>query len=266
MAIAGFIAIDFHVLKESFSLKISITSRGAAIAAILPLLFYSYRATEPRRLHLLNFLNTLLVFSHLMIANTVRLSDQITLVSWDIVAIFACYALVPLSLGQQITAAIYLTIGSSIVWFVLKMSLWSPFEIVSILGAYLYANIFGIFISKRMNISRRNVFRLLNEEKSAKTKLENAIKEIKTLQGILPICAYCKKIRNDKGYWDKLEKYLIEHTDANFSHGVCPQCLKKEMPEIYEKMLKQGKIPLSEQETGSLSNEQLEIGRPTKKK
>ena len=93
-----------------------------------------------------------------------------------------------------------------------------------------------------MAISRRHVFKLLKEEKSVNEKLEAAIKEIKTLQGILPICAYCKKIRNDRGYWDQLERYLTEHTDAMFSHAICPDCLKKEFPKIYDRLVKNGKI------------------------
>jgi hypothetical protein len=51
--------------------------------------------------------------------------------------------------------------------------------------------------------------------------------EIKTLQGFIPICANCKKIRDDKGYWNNLEKYISEHTDAQFSHGICPECAEK---------------------------------------
>ena len=51
--------------------------------------------------------------------------------------------------------------------------------------------------------------------------------EIKTLQGIIPICAICKKIRDDKGYWNLLEAYIEDHSDASFSHGMCPECSDK---------------------------------------
>ena len=64
------------------------------------------------------------------------------------------------------------------------------------------------------------------------TKLKEALDEIKTLQGILPICAYCKKIRNDGGYWKQVEEYISDHTDAKFSHGICPACFEKEMKEL----------------------------------
>jgi AmiR/NasT family two-component response regulator len=55
--------------------------------------------------------------------------------------------------------------------------------------------------------------------------LELALAEIKTLQGIIPICSYCKKVRDDKGYWDDVDNYIRTHTDAQVSHGICPDCL-----------------------------------------
>jgi GAF domain-containing protein len=64
----------------------------------------------------------------------------------------------------------------------------------------------------------------LNQKNS---ELELALTEVKTLQGLLPICAACKKIRDDQGYWGKLESYIMKHTDVQFSHGICPECAKK---------------------------------------
>lgn len=66
--------------------------------------------------------------------------------------------------------------------------------------------------------------------------------EIKTLSGILPMCSHCKRIRDDKGYWEQLKKYISNNTEANLSHGICPQCLAKEYPETFENMKKEGKI------------------------
>jgi DNA-binding NtrC family response regulator len=63
------------------------------------------------------------------------------------------------------------------------------------------------------------------------TRLENSLKEIKTLRGLLPMCAWCRKIRDDKGYWQELETYIRQHTDTAFTHGICPDCMKKVNPE-----------------------------------
>lgn len=63
-------------------------------------------------------------------------------------------------------------------------------------------------------------------------KLEKALSEVKILQGILPICSYCKNIRDDKGYWDKVETYIQKHSGAEFTHGICPECAKIYFPDF----------------------------------
>jgi len=86
-------------------------------------------------------------------------------------------------------------------------------------------------------ISKKNHDLLMSElDKSRKTekekeslikKLEQALSDIKVLKGIVPICSHCKKIRDDKGYWNKLESYIQENSEAEFSHGICPECSDK---------------------------------------
>ena len=71
--------------------------------------------------------------------------------------------------------------------------------------------------------------RRLNKE------LEQALAEVKRLQGILPICSKCKKIRDDTGYWQQIEAYISDHSEAEFSHSICADCAKKLYPEIYKK-------------------------------
>jgi PAS domain S-box-containing protein len=61
-------------------------------------------------------------------------------------------------------------------------------------------------------------------------ELQGALSKVKLLSGFLPICAHCKKIRNDKGYWQQIEAYIHEHSEAEFSHGLCPECAKKLYP------------------------------------
>ena len=63
-------------------------------------------------------------------------------------------------------------------------------------------------------------------------ELSRALEEVKTLQGILPICSFCKKIRDDQGYWSQVEAYVTRHSGAQFSHSICPECMKKHYPEL----------------------------------
>jgi PAS domain S-box-containing protein len=76
-----------------------------------------------------------------------------------------------------------------------------------------------------------------NEEKLKQLVLElrEALAKVKTLSGFLPICASCKKIRDDEGYWEQIEKYISEHSEAVFSHGICPECARKLYPQLYKK-------------------------------
>ena len=76
---------------------------------------------------------------------------------------------------------------------------------------------------------RREAQEALRQERD---KLRAAISEIKTLSGLVPICSHCKKIRDDKGYWNQIEKYIGERSDAQFSHGICPECAKKLYPDF----------------------------------
>jgi hypothetical protein len=71
----------------------------------------------------------------------------------------------------------------------------------------------------------------ITEIRKTQKELEDATNEIKTLKGIIPICMHCKGIRDDKGYWNQLEKYITEHSEAQFSHGICETCLEKHYPE-----------------------------------
>lgn len=65
-----------------------------------------------------------------------------------------------------------------------------------------------------------------------KNQLRNKEKEVKILRGFLPICAHCKEIRDDKGFWHQIESYIRDHSEAEFSHGICPKCVKKLYPEF----------------------------------
>ncbi len=68
------------------------------------------------------------------------------------------------------------------------------------------------------------------------TELRKAISEIKTLRGILPICSFCKNIRNDEGYYEQIEAYIHHHSGVDFSHTICPKCLKQHYPREHKAM------------------------------
>lgn len=78
---------------------------------------------------------------------------------------------------------------------------------------------------QELNASKKNNIQLIGE-------LKKALKEVKTLSGFLPICSHCKKVRNDNGYWDQIETYIKKHSEAQFSHSICPDCAEKYYPDF----------------------------------
>ncbi len=90
-----------------------------------------------------------------------------------------------------------------------------------------------------LTLSLENTEAYLKKEVDARTAelkkrnddLEKAMRQIKVLQGFLPICAGCKKIRNDEGYWQEIETYVEQHSEAEFSHGLCQTCIKRLYPD-----------------------------------
>jgi PAS domain S-box-containing protein len=76
--------------------------------------------------------------------------------------------------------------------------------------------------------------RMQEEREKLIHELQDALANVKMLRGLLPICSYCKKIRDDKGYWNQIESYIRDHSDAEFTHGMCPECLKKHYPDLVD--------------------------------
>ncbi len=109
--------------------------------------------------------------------------------------------------------------------FVLKPHFYQTSWFIGILLVILGGAIFGIY--------RLRVWQLLSREKQLNERIQEAMANIKTLSGLIPICSNCKKIRDDKGYWEHLEKYIQTHSEAQFSHGICPDCASKLYPEMY---------------------------------
>jgi len=89
-----------------------------------------------------------------------------------------------------------------------------------------------------LNLAQQEIERRKQVEKEKEgliQELQQALSEVKTLRGFLPICANCRKVRDDRGYWQKIEEYIQQHSDARFSHGICPDCMKLLYPEYRER-------------------------------
>lgn len=92
----------------------------------------------------------------------------------------------------------------------------------------------GLKLTKISDLYERKLFRAKIEIEKQKDELSKAFDRIKKINGLLPICSSCKKIRDDDGYWNEIEAYISEHSDADFSHSLCPECAKKLYPQYYK--------------------------------
>ncbi len=102
----------------------------------------------------------------------------------------------------------------------------TSFELVGLAGSVIMLG--GMVLIKPVFVFLKKAEQ---EQRELVKKLQEAMASIKTLRGLLPMCAWCKKIRDDKGYWEQLDVYIREHSEADFTHGICPECLKKVMRE-----------------------------------
>ena len=120
-----------------------------------------------------------------------------------------------------------------------QMTFYHGYALLGLYAFILVCTFVGAWVFARFRIQR---LALENNREKLIKDLQMALHEVKTLQGILPICSYCKNIRNDEGYYEKLEGYFSKNSSVDFSHTICPDCLKEKFPDIYEVMKKENKI------------------------
>jgi len=102
---------------------------------------------------------------------------------------------------------------------------------------YALAMTLGTIASYRMQMAMRRAYVHLRSETRMRESLEKALAEIRTLRGVIPICSSCHDIRDEQGAWHTVEVYVQEHTHADFTHGMCPSCVRKLYPEIADDVL-----------------------------
>jgi hypothetical protein len=110
-----------------------------------------------------------------------------------------------------------------------RLVLGSVLAVLLLLGSILAA----LLLLRANQIASRELARRQQveiEHEKVIEELQRTLAKVKTLSGFIPICAWCKSIRSDKGYWESVEQYVHNHTDATLSHGICPICAEKAMP------------------------------------
>lgn len=141
--------------------------------------------------------------------------------------LYVAVVLLAQNLSQRRYIVILATISSALTVLGFFLSppggeLWKVF-------ANRFLAIYAIWITAILLLQRKKIEM---EREKVIIELQDALAKVKQLSGLLPICSYCKKIRDDKGYWQQLESYITEHSETLLSHGMCPDCEKKAYEEL----------------------------------
>lgn len=141
--------------------------------------------------------------------------------------ILVTYCVAPLRLSHQATLALTY---SGLAFYACRHV--DGATLSGVAAVHTLSHIFGAVSSWRLNHRRRETYLGTRREAQLRSKLEAAVAEIKTLRGMLCICAWCKKIRDQEEVWEPVEEYVQSRTQASFSHGICPECLKAQVGEM----------------------------------
>ncbi|MGQ0764728.1 MAG: hypothetical protein ACT4OZ_03575 [Gemmatimonadota bacterium] len=143
--------------------------------------------------------------------------------------LFAFYAVFPSRLARQLAAPFVLTGG-----LMLLPSFWREasgwMNVAGNVLVLLTVNALGVLLSMRRRELSIDEVRAWSAEAAARERAEKALTELRVLRGTIPICAHCRKVRTDAGNWQMIESYVQAHTDAEFSHGICPSCMASHYP------------------------------------
>ncbi|MEO0794194.1 MAG: hypothetical protein AAFX93_03475 [Verrucomicrobiota bacterium] len=147
----------------------------------------------------------------------------------DLAYLIAIFVFVPCRLSYQIISGVYFTVIHVIMLFQHGgfNHLWWEAALI-----FPVATICGAYISWRIRLTRIDELRQWQNQRDAYEELKVALEKIDTLRGLLPICAYCKKVRDDKGYWHEVESFIRRHSPAEFSHSLCPECGQEHYPDL----------------------------------
>lgn len=221
-----FIPSDYQLFGASSKLWWLLCARLVLIASSVALFLKLKSRSTPGQFdaYVLSYMIVMVVVSFYI--SLTRPSSYLLHVIVSVLIINMLYLAFPLPVRLQIIPALLGSLANIILLLVIQ----SPADSLSktaILFGFLFANVIGILASRQTNYWKRQQFIALLREKEVRLKLEQALDEIKTLRGIIPICAYCKNVRNDPGSWEQIEEYVTTHTHAQFTHGICPDCEKK---------------------------------------
>jgi hypothetical protein len=187
------------------------------------------RATSRQELGRALFLLALAIVAFLAANASLRPSDNWMPVRTMVLISIGTFVVYPYPFRHQFIAwaALILSFAALLRWHWVTMPTHERFAATLNL---LMAGALGMLVARNRARLDRDLDESLERERAAINAREQAVADLRTLQGIIPICAYCHQVRSEAGAWGQLDHYVRERTDADFSHGICPKCLAEHFP------------------------------------
>lgn len=215
---------DYLVAASGTSFGLMATIRAVIIVTGILVILVTFRTRSPRVFSAAVLITAVISAAGILFFDLTRPSDYLGHYTIDIIVIIALYFAVPLPVRLQATCSALYSFALLGIYFSLKESVHTNLYNFTIPLSVVISNAVGYLASRNLAIRRRREYFLFHRESEARTQLQHALDNIRTLSGLLPICAGCKKIRDDKGYWNHVEAYLAARSEVAFTHGLCPDC------------------------------------------
>ena len=149
----------------------------------------------------------------------------------DVVVLMVLFFLFPIGTRRLLVIGLLFAAPEAFLLLQFRGEL-SPAVYVVVIVAFIVAVSVGALGVSRLNRANRMEFLALERAQKERIKLQDALENIRRLEGLLPTCSFCKKIRNDEGIWETIEHYIAENSEAMMSHSICPDCMKVHYPEF----------------------------------
>lgn len=206
-------------------LQARLAMRGLAV--LVPVLgLLAVRAAHTRRAYSRAVLAIVLTMELNLVNNLLRPQGSMLPMRAALMFLIVMYVALPNSFARQVWPPLFYTAG-----VIAERALWLTSDAAGDFATdvliLLFVNAIGVvMVHRRVALEREIAIRFRSEQKS-RFAAQQALADLKVLRGIVPICSHCRKVRTEIGDWQQLEQYVAEHTEADFSHGVCPGCMRE---------------------------------------
>lgn len=221
-----FLSADYRLFGRTAPFFVLAGLRAASIAISVVVLILVRRVKSTALFNAILWTWSMMIALGVVYVNTTRPANYSGHIIITVEMVLLTYCVLPLPLSLQILCASVNTIAGPILHHQIDPT-GQGMSQSAVLQAYFVANLLGIITSIQLNRRKRQLFAAALHQKELTANLEQALAEIRTLHGILPICAHCKRVMNDAGAWEQIEEYVRKHTHAQFTHDICPECARQ---------------------------------------